>query len=155
MKKLLITALMLIGLASSALAQDEVLFTIMKTDGSTTDFVMNKDARIYYSDTQLQFFDGNQTVSINFSEIRKAYFTEPQDVEEIDNQQFAIYPNPAKDVLGISGIAENQEVTIYSINGAVMMKLIASEGSEINISDLRTGLYIIGVGNEFSKFIKM
>ena len=155
MKKILITALMLIGLASSALAQDEVIFTVMKTDGSTTDFVMNKSARIYYSDTQLQFFDGNEIVSINFSDIRKAYFTAPQDVEEADNQQFAIYPNPANDVLRISGITENQEVTIYSINGAVMMKLIASEGCEINISDLHTGLYIIGVGNEFSKFIKM
>ena len=146
---------MLIGLASSALSQDEVIFTVMKTDGSTTDFVMNKDSRIYYSDTQLQFFDGNQTVSINFSEIRKAYFTESQDVEEIGNQQIAIYPNPAKDVLRICGIAENQEITIYSINGAVMMKLIASEGDEINIGNLRTGLYIIGVGNNFSKFIKM
>ena len=155
MKKLLITALILIGLAPSVFAQDEVTFTIMKTDGSTTDFVMNKDSRIYYTDTQLQFFDGSQTVSINFSEIRKAYFAAPQDIEEIDNQQFAIYPNPAKDVLRLSGITENQEVTIYSITGAVMMRLIASEGCEINISDLHTGLYIIGVGNEFSKFIKM
>ena len=146
---------MTIGVLSSAFAQDEVIFTIMKTDGSTTDFVMNKDARIYYSDTQLMFFNGNNTVSVNFSEIRKAYFTAPQDVEEVENQQLTIYPNPAKDVLRISGIAENQEVTIYSINGAVMMKLIASEGCEINISDLRTGLYLIGVGNEFSKFVKM
>lgn len=146
---------MFLGLLSSAIAQDEMIFTIMKNDGSTTDFVMNKSARIYYSDTQLQFFDGNEIVSINFSDIRKAYFTAPQNVEEIDNQQFVVYPNPAKDVLRISGIAENQEVTIYTINGDVMMKLIASEGCEINISDLRTGLYIIGVGNEFSKFIKM
>lgn len=155
MKKLLITALVLLGFLSSAFAQDEVTFSILKTDGSTTSFTMNRDARIYYSDTQLMFFNGNETVSFNFSEIRKAYFTSPQDVEEIDNQQFMVYPNPAKDVLRISGIAENQEVTIYSINGDVMMKLIASEGCEINISDLRTGLYIIGVGNEFSKFIKM
>ena len=155
MKKLLITALILIGLASSAIAQDEMIFNIMKTDGSTTSILMNKDARIYYSDTQLLFFDGNETVSVNLSEIRKAYFTAPQDVNEIENQQFSIYPNPAKDVLRICGIAENQEITIYSINGAVMMKLIASEGDEINIGDLRTGLYIIGVGNNFSKFIKM
>ncbi len=155
MKKLLITALVLLGFFSSAFAQDEVTFTILKTDGSTKSFTMNRDARIYYSDTQLMFFNGNTTTSINFSEIRKAYFTAPQNVEEIDNQQFVVYPNPAKDVLRISGIAENQEVTIYTINGDVMMKLIASEGCEINISDLRTGLYIIGVGNEFSKFIKM
>ena len=155
MKKLLITTVMFLGLLSSAIAQDEMIFTIMKNDGSTTDFVMNKSARIYYSDTQLQFFDGNELVYIDFSEIRKAYFTTPTAVEDVENQQFAIYPNPATDVLRISGITENQEITVYSINGAVMMKLIASDECEINISNLRTGLYIIGVGNEFSKFIKM
>ena len=155
MKKLLITALILIGLASSAIAQDEMIFNIMKTDGSTTSILMNKDARIYYSDTQLLFFDGNETVSVNLSEIRKAYFTAPQDVDEIENQQFSIYPNPAKDVLRINNISDNQEVRIYSINGAIIKKSVVSENAEINISDLNAGIYIIGVGNEFSKFIKM
>ena len=155
MKKLLITALILIGLASSAIAQDEMIFNIMKTDGSTTSILMNKDARIYYSDTQLLFFDGNETVSVNLSEIRKAYFTAPQDVNEIENQQFSIYPNPAKDVLRINNISDNQEVRIYSINGAIIKKSVVSENAEINISDLNAGIYIIGVGNEFSKFIKM
>ena len=155
MKKLLITALILIGLASSAIAQDEMIFNIMKTDGSTTSILMNKDARIYYSDTQLLFFDGNETVSVNLSEIRKAYFTAPQDVDEIENQQFSIYPNPVKDVLRINNISDNQEVRIYSINGAIIKKSVVSGNAEINISDLNAGIYIIGVGNDFSKFIKM
>ena len=155
MKKLLITALVLLGFLSSTFAQDEVTFTILKTDGSTTSFTMNRDARIYYSDTQLMFFNGNTTTSINFSEIRKAYFTSPQDVEEVENQLLTIYPNPAKDILRISNIADNQEVIIYSINGAVMKRLNVSGDTDINISDLRAGLYIIGIGNDFSKFIKM
>lgn len=155
MKKILITALMFLGFLSSAFAQDEVIFTIMKTDGSTTDFVMNKDARIYYSDTQLMFFNGNETVAVNFSEIRKAYFTAPQDVEEVANQQLTIYPNPVKDVLRISNISDNQEVTIYSINGAMIKKLNVSGETDINISDLRPGMYVISAGNLFTKFVKM
>ena len=155
MKKFLITVLLSVGFLCTSFAQNEVIFSIVKTDGSTANYEMNKDARIYYSDTQLMFFNGSETISVNFSEIRKAYFTAPQDVNEVENQQLSIYPNPANDVLRLSNIPNNQEVTIYSINGAVIMKLIASEETEISISDLRPGMYIVSAGNMFSKFIKM
>jgi hypothetical protein len=155
MKKLFLTALLAMAFAGSVFAQDEVIFTIMKTDGSTTDYVMNKDARIYYSDTQLLFFNGNETVAVDLSGIRKAYFTAPQDIVEVENQQLTIYPNPAKDVLRIENIADNQEVSIYSINGALLKKVIVSDDAEINISELRPGMYVICAGNMFSKFIKM
>lgn len=154
MKKLLLTALMSLGFLCSVFAQ-EVTFTIVKTDGTTASYVMSTSSKIYYSDTQL-FLDSNgETVSYNLSSLRKAYFSEIQGVNETDNQQFAIYPNPAKDVLRINNISDNQEVIIYSINGAVVKRDIVSEDAAINVSDLRAGLYIIGVGNEFSKFIKM
>lgn len=135
MRKFLITALMVLGLTSLSLAQN-VEFNIVKTDGTTTSHVMNTNTKIYYSDTQLFLDNNGTTVSYNLSELRKAYFTTQQSTEEVENQQLTIYPNPAKDVLNIKNLADNQEVTIYSINGAVVMKTIAS-------------------GNLVSKFIKM
>lgn len=144
----------MIALVGSIFAQNMAL-NIVKTDGTTASYVMSTDSKIYYSDTQL-FIDSNgETASFDLSSLRKAYFSEIQGVNETDNQQFAIYPNPAKDVLRINNISDNQEVTIYSINGAVVKRDIVSEDAAINVSDLRAGLYIIGVGNEFSKFIKM
>ncbi len=154
MRKFLITALMVLGLTSLSMAQN-VEFNIVKTDGTTTSHVMNTNTKIYYSDTQLFFDDNGTTVSYNLSELRKAYFTTQQSTEEVENQQLAIYPNPAKDVLNIKNLADNQEVTIYSINGAVVMKTIASGNAEINISELRPGMYVVSAGNLVSKFIKM
>ena len=154
MRKFLITALMILGLASYSFAQD-VTFYIVKTDGTTTSHAMSTNSKIYYSDTQLFFDDNGTTVSYNLSELRKAFFSAPQSTEEIDNQQLAIYPNPAKDVLNIKNIADNQEVTIYSINGAVVMKTIVSGDAEINVSDLHPGMYVVSAGNLVSKFIKM
>ena len=145
---------MVLGLASFSFAQD-VTFHIVKTDGTTTSHAMSTSSKIYYSDTQLFFDDNGTTVSYNLSELRKAYFTAPQSTEEIDNQQLAIYPNPAKDVLNIKNLADNQEVTIYSINGAVIMKTIVSGNAEINVSDLHPGMYVVSAGNLVSKFIKM
>lgn len=154
MRKFLITALMVLGLTSLSLAQN-VEFNIVKTDGTTTSHVMNTNTKIYYSDTQLFFDDNGTTVSYNLSELRKAYFTTQQSTEEVENQQLTIYPNPAKDVLNIKNLADNQEVTIYSINGAVVMKTIASGNAEINISELRPGMYVVSASNLVSKFIKM
>ena len=140
--------------AGSVFAQS-VTFNIVKNDNTTDQYVMSSDAKIYYSDTQLFLDNNGTTISYNLSELRKAYFTTFDNTNEIDNQQLAIYPNPAKDVLRIANIADNQEVTIYSINGAVIKRVIVSEDDEVNISELRPGMYIVSAGNMFSKFIKM
>ena len=140
--------------AGSLFAQS-VTFNIVKTDGTTVQYGMSSDAKIYYSDTQLFLDNDGTTVSYNLSELRKAYFTTFDNTNDIDNQQLAIYPNPAKDVLRIENIADNQEVTIYSINGAILKRVVVSGNSEINISELRPGMYILSAGNMFSKFIKM
>ena len=145
---------MAVAFAGSVFAQS-VTFNIVKTDGTTAQYVMSSDAKIYYSDTQLFLDNNGTTVSYNLSELRKAYFTTFDNTNDIGNQQLAIYPNPAKDVLRIDNIADNQEVTIYSINGAVLKRVVVSGDSEINISELRPGMYILSAGNMFSKFIKM
>ena len=154
MRRFLITIVIMVGMMYPALAQNAA-FNIVKTDGTTASYAMSTSSKIYYSDTQLFINSNGETISFDLSSLRKAYFSEIQDVNEIENQQFAIYPNPAKDVLRINNISDNQEVIIYSINGAVVKRDMVSEDAAINISDLRAGLYIIGVGNEFSKFIKM
>ena len=145
---------MVLGLTPAVIAQD-VAFYVVKNNGSTTSHVMSTNTKIYYSDTQLFFDDNGTTVTYNLSDLRKAYFSAPQSTEEIENQHLALYPNPAKDVLNIKNLADNQEVTIYSINGAIIMKTIASGDAEINVSDLHPGMYVVSAGNLVSKFIKM
>ena len=154
MKKLFLTALLAMAFAGSLFAQS-VTFHIVKNDGTTAQYEMSSDAKIYYSDTQLFLDNNGTTVSYNLSELRKAYFSTNDNINDIDNQQLAIYPNPAKDVLRIANIADDQEVTIYSINGAVIKRVIVSEDDEINISELRPGMYVVSAGNMFSKFVKM
>ena len=153
MKRFLITALLAMAFAGSVLAQN-VTFNIVKTDGTTIQHVMSSDAKIFYSNTQL-FFDSNgETVSYDLSTLRKAYFSTIDNAEKIENQQFAIYPNPAKaQIHVVTPLATT--VQIYSIDGKIVKNIEVSEDATIDISDLNAGLYIIGVGNEFSKFIKM
>ena len=145
---------MALGFLSTAFAQ-EVTFTVVKTNGTTAGYVMSSDSKIYYSDTQIFIKSNGETVSYDLSGLRKAYFSTSDNDDEIENQHLTIYPNPATDVLKILNTSEYQSVTIYSIDGKVVKRIEVSNEADINVSDLNTGLYIIGVGNEFSKFIKM
>ena len=145
---------MALGFLSTAFAQ-EVTFTVVKTNGTTAGYVMSSDSKIYYSDTQIFIKSNGETVSYDLSGLRKAYFSTSDNDDEIENQHLTIYPNPATDVLKILNTSEYQSVTIYSIDSKVVKRIEVSNEADINVSDLNTGLYIIGVGNEFSKFIKM
>lgn len=145
---------MALGFLSTAFAQ-EVTFTVVKTNGTTAGYVMSSDSKIYYSDTQIFIKSNGETVSYDLSGLRKAYFSTSDNDDEIENQHLTIYPNPATDVLKILNTSEYQSVTIYSIDGKVVKRIEVSNEADINVSDLNAGLYIIGVGNEFSKFIKM
>lgn len=71
---------------------------------------------------------------------------------------FEVFPNPARDILHLSSPSGNQEmqILILDMKGDIVMN--CSEGSEIIISDLKSGLYFLQVssGDQVAqlKFIK-
>ena len=65
-----------------------------------------------------------------------------------------IWPNPTTEVLNISA-NENSKFLIYDYSGKLCMSgILLSNNSQINISDLKSGLYIIKINNKTIKFIK-
>lgn len=64
-----------------------------------------------------------------------------------DNDVF-IYPNPAKNMLTIEA-PSNSTISIYSINGAIVKSAKTNQlnKSELNISNLSTGLYNVQITN--------
>lgn len=155
MKKLLLTALILSGLAFGVKAQSGVVFSLETISGLTYEYSMDETAKIYFSDTELLFKNEDVSINLPLSEISKAYFTTYEEVGETGNQQLSIYPNPVKDVMKINNLGDNQLVTIYSLKGQTVMQFTASGEASVNVSDLHAGIYIISAGNSVSKFIKM
>jgi len=62
------------------------------------------------------------------------------------NQGFDIYPIPAKEVIHLSNLIGCKNISIYDIQGR-FIKDIAYSNSDINISDLSTGIYLIKIHN--------
>jgi len=64
------------------------------------------------------------------------------DEVEISPASIFIYPNPVKDVLYVKGLESNAILSVYDMNGR---KIRQCSDTEMNVSDLPSGLYIIRI----------
>jgi len=71
---------------------------------------------------------------------------------EIKSDQFAIYPNPAKDELFISGLKKQTDFTIYTADGRLVKK--GNTDKKIDIASLSKGVYFITIEKINLKFVK-
>jgi uncharacterized protein (TIGR02145 family) len=63
---------------------------------------------------------------------------------EFSDDNISIYPNPVKDILKISGIESPTVARIHNTNGKLLLtKQLINPTSEMNVSDLPAGVYII------------
>jgi uncharacterized repeat protein (TIGR02543 family) len=76
-------------------------------------------------------------------------------VDENEQANIMVYPNPAKESIHILGIEANSEVTIYNALGELVKVTNANAGEEIGIKELAPGLYLVRCGNVTLRFVKM
>ena len=65
-----------------------------------------------------------------------------------------IYPNPVSDRLSVSGVYENQQYEIYSLDGKLIKTGKYSPSNTIEVSRLPKGVYLLRIQNQNFKFIK-
>ena len=72
-----------------------------------------------------------------------------QGIEDVDFSAVSVYPNPATDVIRIDVetrlIASVQRVDVYDVTGKIV---ISSTETEINVSDLESGMYFVNILTE-------
>ncbi|MGB6083516.1 T9SS type A sorting domain-containing protein [Moheibacter sp.] len=81
-------------------------------------------------------------------------------VSDVENQEFTIYPNPAKDFLNVS--VKNSQLTSYTIYNTLGQQVkrenLSGTQFKINVNNLKKGTYILTVysekGSSTHKFIK-
>lgn len=79
-------------------------------------------------------------------------------IDEPNNQELVLFPNPAKDFVQLSIMKfDNPELTIINALGEVEIRLTAeqlSSNKRIDVRSLTSGLYFVKYGNLITKFIK-
>lgn len=76
--------------------------------------------------------------------------------DKFNSESISIYPNPATDVLNVSGVENVTSLVINDINGRTIKTV--NNATSINVSDLNAGVYFVNIttenGNVTKKFMK-
>lgn len=75
--------------------------------------------------------------------------------EVVEKQNVMVYPNPANDVLNINLGEEVSDVEIFNSLGQMVRRYENISGEmQINVEDLKSGIYFVKIGAETTKIIK-
>ena len=150
--KLLFTMLALF-VSSIIYAADVENIVALSADGDKTTYALANVNRInVIADANTASMtvvdnDGNQ-----FAGYVKILFAESAtDVEELDITSVYIYPNPVVNTLSIQGVDENTSLEVYNLTGKSVLK---NKGTELDVTSLTQGTYILRINNQYVKFIK-
>jgi carboxypeptidase T len=64
-------------------------------------------------------------------------------LEDIQQYQFGIYPNPVKDILHITTNLTDYTAAVYAMDGKLIKSSKASTNHSLDYSDLAPGIYIL------------
>ena len=106
-----------------------------------------------FVDTNLQLLDkeGNVLATEPLDNVRKIVFSdEPTAVDNVEKGSIIVYPNPTQDVLYIQGI-DAQILRIFNMQGNMLQTI---EGTQVSVSHLPTGTYLLQIGTQVVRFIK-
>ena len=108
-----------------------------------------------FMDTNLQLLDkeGNVLATEPLANVRKIVFSNESittTLENVENGTIIVYPNPTQDVLYIQGI-EAQTLRVFNMQGSMLQ---TTESTQVSVSHLPTGTYLLQIGTQVVRFIK-
>ena len=106
-----------------------------------------------YEGDNLQLLDkqGNVLATEALANIKKITFSEfGSAVEDVIINSIVVYPNPTQDILMIQGI-DTQTLRVYDLQGRLLK---TENGTQIGVSQLTEGTYLLQIGTQVVRFIK-
>ena len=75
-------------------------------------------------------------------------------VDETYGSMISVFPNPTNGKIHILGLEDVSEIEVFNTFGTLLMKKQMTGDTEIDVSGLASGFYIIRIGKYFGKFVK-
>ncbi len=152
-RKILLFALLLYGLPMMAdrLTIEHRYFGADRTEDIVT------IGKWVFADDRVQLIDhsGYLLGEEYMENIRRITFTEeaptPTATDDTESNTLCVYPNPTHNILCIQGVEGNTTLRIYSTVGQLVT---TAQGTQISVSDLPAGTYLLQVGMQVIRFVK-
>ena len=128
---------------------------LLQTDGSQQLQDIAKIGKWVFTEENLQLIDkdGNVLAIEAIAEVKKITFSisnSETTTENVAINSIVVYPNPTQDILHIAGITP-QTLRVFDLQGRL---LIIDNSTQVNVSNLNTGTYLLQVGTQIIRFIK-
>lgn len=137
-------------------ANAETILTVEYLDGSEKKEQLEKLSKIVFQNGNIAFdYNSGETKDFGaLSNTQKIVFSDGV-ITTVDDQSsdamVQVYPNPTAESISIVGKKDGEIVKIYNMLGNLVL---SSQESEISVSSLADGSYIVVVGNSIIKLIK-
>jgi len=73
-------------------------------------------------------------------------------VDDQNQLDISIYPNPTNDKLFIQGLSSSSRVSIYNVLGKLVLSQTISK--EIDVNNLQSGIYVIKIAEEQKEIVR-
>lgn len=152
MKKLLLFVSLVVGLGSS-FAQDIVVQT---SSGGQTSVPLDNVRKITFDNGNMVLStNGNEDFELPLDDIMKILFDEDgSNVDRIVADTNLQLVRNSRNTIGITGLETTADAHIVNTAGSIVMIQRQWNGSDIDISALPSGVYVLVVGNNIFKFSK-
>ena len=128
---------------------------LLQTDGSQQLQDIAKIGKWVFTEENLKLIDkdGNVLAIELIAEVKKITFSisnSETTTENVAINSIVVYPNPTQDILHIIGVTP-QTLRVFDLQGRL---LIIDNSTQVNVSNLNTGTYLLQVGTQVIRFIK-
>lgn len=153
MKRIKVLLISLLFSVSFIFAQETERVIAISSDGTQGSYLLAQVKRIDMTITETST---SMTVLCknNYSQtgVQKILFSTPiTEIKEIGVNNVYVYPNPVSHTLYIEGVSDETPLYIFNLAG----QCISQEyGSEIDVTSLQQGTYILRINQQHVKFIK-
>ena len=155
MKRFLL--LMLLTVSYSAMQADQVQSLIVQLkDGSQTAFFLKDKPQVTFDGPNLKVTSTAGDTSFALSDVLRFTYAkkDPTGIDEMVTDPTGV--DFQGDVLVISQLKANGDVSVYALDGKLLRELKASHAGtyRLNLSELPTGLYLVKADNVTYKILK-
>ena len=154
MKLKLLFAMLALFVSSIIYATDVSNLVAVSADGNETTYLLADVQRIeVQADNEtgkMTILQKNGTKVGNYQKILFATSSHTS-LEENKELQIFVFPNPVSHTLHFQGVDENTSLEVYNLTGKSVIK---DKGTELDVTSLNQGTYILRINNQYVKFIK-
>ena len=153
MKIKLFLSMLAIFFASQTLANEVTQCVAVSADGYKTSYVLADIQRIEINATDTEasmtILNKDGVYSSEYQKILFFFFS--TDIEELGISSIFVFPNPVSNTLYIQGVDDDAALEVYNLTGKSVIK---DKGTELDVTSLNQGTYILRINNQYVKFIK-